>query len=159
MLVGAGACRGRVPGIILLVLLGFLASGCTALQPGVPAAIVYDRDRDAWRVEVAPIIGEDEPEYPNAVPIFTEEGGERREGLIPPVKYRVRDKHVGVVRWRGPLSLWCDEGVWRIQLSSMILPRSPDPDAPIGAGVNIHTGDTDPIPRYIIHVEDAGFRW
>lgn len=157
MLTGAGASLGRVPGIVVL-LLAFLASGCASPQPSVPTAIIYDRDQDAWRVEVAPIIGDDEPEYPDTIPIFTEEGGERRAGLIPPAKYRTRDKAIGVVRWKGPLSLWCEEGVWRIQFSRMVLPRSPDPDAPIGAGVNIHTGYTDPIPRYIIHVKDAGFR-
>ncbi len=158
MLVGVGTDRGRAWGVAVM-LLAFLAPGCASPQPGVPTAIVYDRDRDAWRVEIAPIIGEGETAYPDTVPIFTEEGGERRAGLIPPAKYRVRDKHVGVVRWRGPLSLWCDEGIWRIQLSRMVLPRSPDPDGPIGAGVNIHTDYMEPIPRYIIHVKDAGFRW
>lgn len=123
----------------------------------MPTAIIYDRDRDDWRVEIAPIIGEDEPEYLDTIPIFTEEGGERRAGLIPPAKYRALDKYGGVVKWKGPLSLWCEKGVWHIQLGRMVLPRSPDPNAPIGAGVNVHTGYTDPIPRYIIHVKDAGF--
>lgn len=143
-------------------LLGF---GCAAQQtaprwPAVPTAIVYDRDRDTWHVETETTGGES-PRYPETVPIFTEEDGKRHEGLIPPAKYRMLDRHGALHSWNGPVALRHHDGFWRdpdwrIQRIPMKLPLTSNPDEPIDVLVYLDSKIGEHPPRYGIHVTGRG---
>lgn len=137
---GMGATPRLILNWIWLTLVATTLGGCaTRPRTTVPTAIVYDRHRDAWRVEVAET-DDAPPEYPETVPIFTVQNGERRKGLIPPAKYRVPDPNGVVRRWNGPTALKQKNGFWRdqnwyVQRMLLRLPRSSTPNETVDVSV------------------------
>lgn len=145
----------------MFAMLASVLSGCATRQGlTVPTAIIYDRDRDSWRVEVEDI-GDAMPGYPETVPIFTEEDGDRRQGLIPPARYRVANANGAIPQWEGPMSLKRRDTFWRdsewfVQTFKMWLPATTNPNEPAEVSVEFDNEVSKYYIRYQISVKGRG---
>lgn len=143
-----------------ILLAASLLTACAARAPTIPTAIIYNRDADTWRVEVEPVVGE--PEYTQTLPIYTEAGGQRHEGLIPPARFRILNRHGGLPSWRGPIGVRHEENFWRdnpwrVHQFMMKLPIIDDPSTPADTEVFLDQRLPGPPPRYRVWVKEARF--
>ncbi len=143
---------------ILLIAASLLLTGCAAPQPTIPTAVLYDRDRDEFSVEVEPVPEGQTPVYPEELGFVTLIDGERHEGLIPiPSAYNQTPQHKSDL-WLGPYWVKFDKNSkWRIFLVRMRLPDIPDQDKPLVAECReyVYNHYTPPYPNYMIHIEGA----
>lgn len=141
----------------LLITASLLLTGCTAPRPTVPTAVLYDRDRDEFSVEVQPVPEGEKPVYPEELGFVTLIDGERHEGLIPaPSAYNQSpQKRTGL--WLGPhWVMLYKNSKWRVFLVRMKLPPS-DPDQPLVAECREHRYEnySPPQPVYLIRIDGA----
>lgn len=149
-------CEHRILGwLALLLAASLLVGGCVAPQPTVPTAVLYDRDRDEFSVEVESVPEGQEPVYPDELEFVTLIDGERHEGLIPTPSAYVEDPERILNYWMGPEWVEFEDSRWRLRKILMTLPHTEYPDQPVPVHARTRSGGSHGYPTYFFKIKGA----
>lgn len=131
-----------------LLIAALLLTGCATARPTVPTAVLYNRDRDEFSVEVRPVPEGQEPVYPKELEFVTLIDGERHDGLIPPQDAFVELPAPTRELWRGPYYVIYYKREWTVIRNSV--------------GTNAHELNTTTHPVHCIFIPEQtppGYRF
>ena len=149
----------RLCPVLIFTAMVFLA-GCSTLPQTVPVAVIYDRDRDEFHVEVIEAPNSGVLVYPDTLRFRTLIDGERYGGLVPPSTHYEENGRKFMRLWAAPVFVYREDAndtEWHIERKKVMVSKEQKPDTHLMHTVHIYNADSTAYPVYFIHIEHVRF--